>query len=295
MCVDPTPLVVLRGEIDGIDDAVHDLLMRRAAIIAKVAAVKGGATDLASAMAPGREAAILRRLLGRHRGTLPAAAIGRIWREIIAASVAYQGRLEVAVAAPAKPAAYLDIARQHFGSATPLTVHRSTERVLSAVSAADGTVGVLPWPVDGKPNPWWPGLVTAADPAPRVIARLPFFANPSGRLKAVAALVVAPFDRGETGEDTSLAIVIATSGTAPAGIERALAAADLDGRVIAVAAAPGEHRRGRALGLVEIAGYVADHDPRLATVAAAAQGAIDRLVPVGGYAVPIAASQAPAA
>ena len=295
MCADLTPLAALRGEIDGIDDAVHDLLMRRAAIVAKVAAVKSGAPDLGSIMAPGREAAILRRLLGRHQGTLPPAAIGRIWREIIAASVACQGHIEVAVAAPTTSAAYLDIAREHFGSATPLTVHRSTERVLRAVNAADGTVGVLPWPVDGESDPWWPGLAAAARPVPRVIARLPFFANPRGRLKALAALVVAPFDRGETGEDASLAIFIGTSEMAPDGMERALAAAHLDGRVIAVAAAPGENRRSRTLGLVEMAGYVADHDPRLAAAAAAAEGAIDRLVPVGGYAVPIAANQAPAA
>ena len=53
-------LASLRAEIDSIDDAVHDLLMRRAALSARMAAsrVKNGGFPYR----PGREAGILRRL-----------------------------------------------------------------------------------------------------------------------------------------------------------------------------------------------------------------------------------------
>ena len=66
----------LRGEIDEIDDALQDLLIRRAEVshaIAKVkqpASVQGNGT-IAPALRPAREAAILRRLIARHRGDLP--------------------------------------------------------------------------------------------------------------------------------------------------------------------------------------------------------------------------------
>jgi chorismate mutase len=60
-------LTALRAELDGIDDALHDLLMRRAGVVERVArAGKRGA------LRPGREAVIIRRLLGRHHGGLPA-------------------------------------------------------------------------------------------------------------------------------------------------------------------------------------------------------------------------------
>jgi chorismate mutase/prephenate dehydratase len=70
-------LPALRAELDRLDDAVHDLLMRRAEVVQQVGAlgVKG-----AVPLRPGREASIVRRLLARHRGAFPAAGIVRLWR-----------------------------------------------------------------------------------------------------------------------------------------------------------------------------------------------------------------------
>src|SRR4051812_5667942 len=71
-------LAALRGEIDRLDDQIHDLVMRRAEVVATLAnsRVKGGASPLR----PGREAMILRRLLARHAGALPGGAVVRLWR-----------------------------------------------------------------------------------------------------------------------------------------------------------------------------------------------------------------------
>jgi len=85
----------LRGEIDEIDTALHDLIMRRAAIVENIAAAKGEQT--ASGMRPAREAEILRRLVARHSGPFPRASLVRIWREIISAVTAMQGPYSVAL------------------------------------------------------------------------------------------------------------------------------------------------------------------------------------------------------
>ena len=58
----------LRANLDSIDDAIHDLLMRRAEVVSHIASVKTGA-----ALRPGREAAIIRRLLARPSATSPIA------------------------------------------------------------------------------------------------------------------------------------------------------------------------------------------------------------------------------
>ena len=63
-------LASLRAEIDSIDDAVHDLLMRRAALSARMAASR--VKNDSFPYRPGREAGILRRLLARHHPPLPA-------------------------------------------------------------------------------------------------------------------------------------------------------------------------------------------------------------------------------
>ncbi|HYZ32124.1 MAG TPA: chorismate mutase, partial [Crenalkalicoccus sp.] len=65
---DAAALAALRAEIDTLDDALHDLLMRRAGVVARLAASR--AKGDAPALRPGREAAVLRRLLARHAGPL---------------------------------------------------------------------------------------------------------------------------------------------------------------------------------------------------------------------------------
>ena len=86
-------LAALREELDSIDNALHDLLMRRAAIAAGVRASKGNAP----VWRPAREAQILRRLMTRHTGPFPRATIIQLWREIVSAMVRLQGEFAVAV------------------------------------------------------------------------------------------------------------------------------------------------------------------------------------------------------
>ncbi|MFM7416430.1 MAG: chorismate mutase, partial [Alphaproteobacteria bacterium] len=62
-------LQALRAEIDALDDAMHDLLMRRAGVVARMAASRAK-VGAGSPLRPGREAAVLRRLLARHSGAL---------------------------------------------------------------------------------------------------------------------------------------------------------------------------------------------------------------------------------
>jgi chorismate mutase len=76
-------LADLRREIDRIDGAMHDLLMQRGEIIDRLIAVKRG-QDGGSAFRPGREAAMMRAIVGRHRGLLPVDIVESIWRVIIA-------------------------------------------------------------------------------------------------------------------------------------------------------------------------------------------------------------------
>src|SRR6187200_759798 len=76
-------LTELRREIDRIDAAMHGLLMERGEIIDRLIAVKQ-AQETGSAFRPGREAAMMREIVGRHRGILPVDIVESIWRVIIA-------------------------------------------------------------------------------------------------------------------------------------------------------------------------------------------------------------------
>jgi len=122
----------VRAELDALDDALHRMLMQRAEVVDRLR--HSGAKPAGTTLRPGREAAILRRLLATHRGPMPAAALVRIWREILAASVGQQGGFSVALP---QDAALARLAAEHFGGAAPLRQHPSVGGVLRSVAAGE--------------------------------------------------------------------------------------------------------------------------------------------------------------
>ena len=145
----PSDLEELRRRIDEIDDRLHALVIERAEIIATVADAKRKNGDLA-ALQPDREAEIIRRLARRHRGAFPVAALVRIWREILSATVRLQNHFAVAVYAPAESPGLWDLARDHYGSMTPLSAMASASACVRAVAEGTVDVAILPVPADGE-------------------------------------------------------------------------------------------------------------------------------------------------
>lgn len=282
MTEETTALDALRGEIDRIDDEIHELLQRRSAKAAEIAEAKRGTSD--AVMQPGREAEVLRRVLERHRGPLPRSVVACIWREMIAAMVRLQGQLKVAVCAPQTSVGYWDLARAHYGLSTPMTLHRSANVVLRAVAERDGTVGLLPLPQEDDADPWWPQLVSERESTPRVIARLPFVSLGDGRFEEVSALVVATCETERTGADISLLAAAGRREISRASLNERLEEAGLQGRCVAMRAR--RDREPEYLHLVEIADFVAKKDARIDAFLAYAEGTVDRVVRLGGYAVP---------
>jgi len=163
-------LVELRTEIDRIDDSIHDLLMERALVVEEVRAAKGAE---GIKLRPGREAEVLRRLIARHTGPFPKGALIRIWREVMSAYLKLQGHLAMAVYMPGPGAALWDLARDQYGSQTPMTSHESVRGVIGAVQNGDAAIGVLPVPMISDSDPWWRHLYSHAPDTPQILSRLP--------------------------------------------------------------------------------------------------------------------------
>lgn len=280
----PSPdLEALRREIDEIDDRLHDLVMRRAEIVQRVAAVKGVREQPKAVLRPGREAIILRRLMGRHRGILPRAVVARMWRELIAALCRIQGPLSLAVLAPEKSVGYCDMARRHYGSSAPMALYRSAGRALRAIGETPGTIGVLPMPQDGEDEPWWVQLALGESDGLRVIARLPFAPAGEGSFEPLAALAVANAEPEPSGADESLVAVQLAAQVSRARITEILRQCGLVVQGVAVHRGPGLPE----LQLYAAEGFVAADDPRLTQTQELAQGAIGHVKVLGAYALPI--------
>ena len=275
---DPPPddLAALRAEIDRLDDALHDLLMRRAEVVEQVA-VSAAKAGNGVALRPGREAAILRRLLARHAGRLPAQTLVRLWRELLAGTTAMQRPFAIAVGG----ADLVGVAREQFGILTPMRVHASPAQAIATVSGGNASAAVLPLPSqdESAAAAWWTSLLRQDRPRLHVVGRLPFWAPRAEGSPTAQALVVAAVTPDPSGDDRGLIAVEMDADMSHARLTAALAAADLLPRSLILRRDPG---RG-AIGLVEVDGFLPDADPRLAHVGAARPPVV-----LGAYAVPIA-------
>ncbi|HEV2101066.1 MAG TPA: chorismate mutase [Stellaceae bacterium] len=284
MSASPPDLADLRRQLDEIDDRLHDLLIDRAEIVGEVAASKKANEKNGDAgfYQPAREAQILRRLAARHHGPLPFASIVRIWREILSATVRLETPFAVAVFAPAEAPWFWDLARDHYGSHTPMSSYRSIGQVIRAVTEGRASVGILPMPQEGDPDPWWRHLLSEGNHAPRVIARLPFGPRGNAQSDGADALAIGSGKQQETGADRTLFATEWAADISRARFLGLLSSADLS----CTFCASWEHPAG-AVSLVEIDGYVPISDPRLAGIRARLGIALYRLLPFGGYALPL--------
>jgi chorismate mutase len=279
MTTGPT-LDSLRAEIDEIDEALHELLMRRTEASEQVRAAKQGTRPFL--FRPGREAAIIKRLLSRHGGALPPEALIQVWREIIASSIRVQGPFTVAVYAAG--GAELDLARAQFGVLTPLLPMSSVGPVLAALEDGQAQLGLLPLPEDTPDEPWWRGCGGSGDDALNVLARLPFAA---ASLQP-AALVVGPQPFEPTGEDRGYLVLETDGEISRARLSGALGKAGIKPRGFPAEAHVADGRGAkRPMLLVETEDYVLPGDQRLAGLREAAGPGLAEARPIGGYAVPI--------
>jgi chorismate mutase/prephenate dehydratase len=275
----------LRREIDEIDDEMHDLLMRRTRVVDAIGALKK--SDGMPAIRPGREAKILRRLMARHESKFPRALVVRIWREILSGTTRLQVDFAVAVHVPESAPGFWDIARDHYGSFTPMTAFGTASQVLRAVTEGVASVGVLPAPQDGDVDPWWPHLVSPDAQTPRVMARLPFGAPGNGRAGGLAALAIGRGAPEPTGADRSLLVIDTSRDVSRARLLTALKSGGLEPSFLAaVDAAPDT-----AANLVEIDGVVEPQDPPLQKALAPLGAAVDRISFLGSYALPLTAEE----
>jgi chorismate mutase / prephenate dehydratase len=263
----------LRRKVDGIDETIVDLLSERLSVVAEIARVKRSADDHRLALRPGREAAVMRRLLARAAGRFPRGTLARMWRELFGAMTRVQSSLAVSVVVPEDQPELWDVVRDHFGSLTPIGRAANAEDALGRIAAGQAQVAVLPLP--GEADRWWLGL---ADGPLRVQARLPFATLP-GYPDHVQAYVVARLPPEPTGDD--LTLLLLETDEVPNGSDPWLSRHLLRS----------EPEAGTVRHLVELGGFFTEDGPPLRVALAAVGGGLLRVQVLGCYARPLPAAE----
>ncbi|HVJ52990.1 MAG TPA: chorismate mutase [Aliidongia sp.] len=284
MTIDDQSLAGLRQQIDRIDEQLHDLVMARADIAERIRQLKD--RNGVATIHPAREIDVLRRLARRHHGPLPFSAVTRIWRELIAAITHLQRPLAIAVYAPDELPGPWDLARDHFGSTVPITPLGSVSQVIRAVTDKTATVGILPMPAEHEPDPWWRHLISVDPAAPRIFARLPVGVRGNAR-GAGSVFAIASHVGDFSAVDKSLVALEIQGPISRTKLVSGLKNAGLDCDMLAVLT-----RDSLCWVFAEIAGPVADHDPRLDELGTQFGTPINGVYHLGGYADPVLPAEA---
>jgi len=290
MSAKPT-LDALRLEIDAIDDKIHDLIMARTEVVKQVREAKRGEPVK---IRPARECSILYRLMGRHKGPFPKRELARIWRELIVATLSFEGPFSIAVlmpdaAGPDEPrhdrrSGHWNMARDQYGSFTPMSGFSSARRLIDAVRTLKATVGVLSLPELGEHKPWWPHLASKRPDTPRVITRLPFIGSPEDRGPNVQALVICPVTPEPTGRDRTYLVVETTDQISLERLSSALKKAKMEPRFTAVWRDP--DTPSRSLYLAEVDGFISDEDSKIIRLSENLEGVATSIMSIGSYGLP---------
>lgn len=193
-----TSLDALRREIDIIDDAIIDLLLRRFGATAKVRAAKSQDGSIASSpFRPAREASMLRRLLAKGGAGLPPDLVVRLWRVILSASTQSQApiTLHMDTAVGEDIAARIAVAQNFPGMEVRL--HPETAGALQAVGQNHGDLAIL-----ATTSGWADAFCSGRAGDAAVIGRLPVTAD-SG---VPPYLVFGHADPQASGDDETLII-----------------------------------------------------------------------------------------
>lgn len=278
----PTPLDELRQQIDEIDLAIHDLVMRRARVVERVSLAK---RSEGAVYRPGREATILRRLVDRHEGGMPVAAVARMWREMLSASSQMQAAYSVAVCETTDGNALWDLARDHYGSLTPAIAVATPLNAIRAVSDGTAAIGIVPWPETKDIGDWWHLLMGDDRSMPRVVAKLPFLDRGTGRRAiAIGRAVAEP-----TGYDHTMIGLELKENVSRGRLQTSLTDASLPlvGLWSSVPDGGANVDRSAPFYLAEVNDFVLMGDERLRRLEAALGEPLQRLQVLGGFAVPI--------
>ncbi|MDD9914780.1 MAG: chorismate mutase [Rhodospirillaceae bacterium] len=275
------PLEEVRREIDEIDAALHDLIMRRTRVVEQVIAAKG--TTNTGNFIPGREIKVLRGLMQRHEGAFPRHALIRMWREMISVFAAMQGPFHVVACAEEGDQGCWDLARDHFGSHDKMSTLATPREVVARVSSDEAAIGVVPVPAEDG-DAWWRTMGGAV--APRIVARLPFIEGSNARTGGVGAYALAKLDFDPTGDDRSLLVVETETELSRAGLRSLLTNAGLTPQLIVT------DRRDGAAHLMEVDGFVQAEDEPVRKLADLEE--VRSVLAIGAYGVPVQTSEAEA-
>ena len=136
-------LLSLRNKIDAVDEKIQTLINERASYAVQVAKAKKTQEDNPIFYRPEREAQVLKKVMARNEGPLPAEKMARLFREIMSVCLDLEAPQKIAYLGPAGTFTHM-AALKHFGKAASTVSLSSIADVFREVEAGSAMYGVVP-------------------------------------------------------------------------------------------------------------------------------------------------------
>lgn len=136
-------LVGLRQKIDEVDEKIQRLINERAGYAMQVAKAKKTQEDNPIFYRPEREAQVLKKVMARNEGPLPADKMARLFREIMSVCLDLEAPQKIAYLGPAGTFTHM-AALKHFGKAATTVPLSTIADVFREVEAGSAMYGVVP-------------------------------------------------------------------------------------------------------------------------------------------------------
>ncbi len=136
-------LTLLRQQIDAVDEKIQALINERASYAIQVAKAKQNQENNPIFYRPEREAQVLKKVMERNQGPLPADKMARLFREIMSVCLDLEAPQKIAYLGPAGTFTHA-AALKHFGKAATTIPLATINDVFREVEADSAMYGVVP-------------------------------------------------------------------------------------------------------------------------------------------------------
>ena len=259
------PLLVLREEIDQIDNQIIPLLMQRMNIITRVGELKKSNQEKFF-IRSNREADMIKDLVKKSGNILPKTTIISIWRKIITTANIHEQPLAIAIHNPKNIPDYDYVVRDYYNELVPLHNFDSATNVVAEIEKGEAQIGIFALPheigeekkEDPKEN-WWISLANNRSSL-KVFAKIPFYEilGQKKDLDKIELVAVAAKEPEKSSDDRSLLYLEVAKEISKTQILSALKELSLAGRILkSVKLAQVE---GIIFHLIELDGFYLEND-----------------------------------
>jgi chorismate mutase len=278
-----TELANYRRQIDAIDDKIAELLIQRTGIVEQVGAFKRRTAPGRCPLRPGREAEMVRRVMRLFTGSSfhPAAAAA-IWRIIIGMSTSAEAPMVLSVYGPEREHDLYWLAREYFGSFTPIIKQPHVKRVIGDIMDDKATVGIVPMLRGSDTTYWWTNLMEPGSDI-KIFARVPFVYPETPGRDSISALAIGRITPEPSSDDCSLLVIEAEHNVSQNRMQTAFAAARMEASWINIATLSPVTRHH----LIEVRGFVTPEHAGMQALRTALGHSVVKVSFLGAYAVPV--------